>query len=110
MCRKTIITANIAGARVGIERDCVSGVYNINVDYNPDGTWSTKKEAVPVDHAEGCTNVDGYGIRNVEIKNCYCGTNLCNSGVSLSVRNFMIFFSVFSQYLFYLSTEIKCLF
>lgn len=95
MCRKTVITANIAGARVGIERDCVSGVYNVQVDYNPDGTWSTNNEAVPVTHTEGCTNLDGYGIRNVEIKNCYCSTDLCNSGVSLSIASFMMFLCYF---------------
>lgn len=95
VCRKTVITANIAGAKVGIERDCVDSVYNVHVDYDKDGVWDTKHQIVADVFDDGCSVVDNRGMRDVKIENCYCSANLCNSGSTLSVGICLCIFWLF---------------
>lgn len=100
-CRKTVITANIAGAKVGIERDCVDRVYNVRVDYDKDGVWDTKHQIVADAFTEGCSAVDSRGMRDVKIQNCYCSSNLCNSGMRISGSFFVFTFWLFINFLSY---------
>lgn len=95
-CRKTVITANIAGAIVGIERDCVDSVYNVRVDYDKDGVWDTKHQIVADVFDEECSVVDSRGMRDVNIENCYCSADLCNSGKTFTLGVFLYTLWIFN--------------
>lgn len=95
ICRKTVITGDINGDIVGVERSCVNQPYNLMVKYNKNGSLFKIPETDGA-FKDGCHDVDSYGMKSVSIKHCYCETDLCNSANLISIGSaiFLIWFLI----------------
>lgn len=98
-CRKTVISADIAGVLIGTERDCVSNIYVSRVRYETDGAWHSTHETPEESISEGCYIVNNYGLKSVTVQHCYCKTNYCNSGKAISLSFFMFLLWTFIEYI-----------
>lgn len=67
----------------GTERDCASQKQVIQNYKN--GQWHKEVE-IEEPYKAGCSKVNDKGARTSTIENCYCNTDLCNTGSYLRSR------------------------
>ncbi|CAH1970392.1 unnamed protein product [Acanthoscelides obtectus] len=81
-CRKTIYKGSVEVPLLRVERGCANQDYyglryenQVYYDYH-----SIVRDA----YNSGCSTSDTYGVKSVQVENCYCDTDFCNQSSSIN--------------------------